>query len=213
MRSGVVSWLCGALVAVAATAQAWAFDGKYREIDWNEQLDLSLQQSEQIQAIEKKYHEQMYQLVPDKPESKRKDGETRAEVQRLMTDMRNEMRAVLTPDQLQKAHTLMLEQHSKMRLRMARRLAMELDMPIEQEHRLQQQVSSMEDDYDWPMDKKQLDEDRDKFKAVLKSVLTEEQQATLAERRKEARERWQSARERGFPEGEHMDNMPPPPER
>ena len=213
MRSGVVSWLCGALVAVAATAQAWAFDGKYREIDWNEQLDLSLQQSEQIQAIEKKYHEQMYQLVPDKPESKRKDGETWAEVQRLMTDMRNEMRAVLTPDQLQKAHTLMLEQHSKMRLRMARRLAMELDMPIEQEHRLQQQVSSMEDDYDWPMDKKQLDEDRDKFKAVLKSVLTEEQQATLAERRKEARERWQSARERGFPEGEHMDNMPPPPER
>merc|ERR1712054_465372 len=128
-------------------------------------------------------------------------------VQALMTGMRQEMRAVLTDSQRQKAHQLMLEQHSKMRIRMARRLALELEMPIEQE--LLQKVSAMDDDYDWPMDKKQLDEDRKKFKQVLKSVLTDEQQQVLAERRKEARERWQSARERGFPdEGDFAADKP-----
>ena len=64
---------------------------------------------------------------------------------------------------------------------------------------------SLEDEIE--NDTKDMDEEKS-----LKAA-TEEQQATLAERRKEARERWQSARERGFPEGEHMDNMLPLPER
>ena len=157
MKAGIVSWLAASAAVLLASAQVWAFDGKYREIDWNEQLQLSDEQSRQIQSIEEKYHEQMHELLPhDKKAGKPRD-DTRSEVQALMTGMRQEMRAVLTDSQRQKAHQLMLEQHSKMRIRMARRLALELEMPIEQEHELLQKVSAMDDDYDWPMDKKQLD--------------------------------------------------------
>jgi len=224
MKSGVVSWLGAGLAAMLMVAQVWAFDGRYREIDWNTQLGLSEEQAQQIREIEKKYHNQIRELVPEGSDWKEKKWQgQRNEADKLMSGMGEEMRSVLTAEQLEQAAELMHDQHSKMRIRMARQLALELEMPIEQEHQLLTEVKSMHDNYQWPMDKKQLDEDRNQFEQVLHSVLSEEQLQTLDERRKEAMKRWQSARERGFPDhdgdddrkrshgGDHTARLMPPP--
>ena len=194
MQQRFLTWIGAVSCALLLTAQANAFGGKHREIDWDDELNLTEAQEDRIDDIEDRYHDQMREL--------RRAGGDRADKQdkfeQLQRAMRDEIHAVLTVEQREEARALMREQHSRMRQKYARHLARELDLSDEQQSQLVSTVKALPDDYQWPMDKAQRDAARDQFDAAVESVLTEEQSQQWQKMKERQQSRWHHPGEPGW---------------
>ncbi len=186
MQLRIVSWLAATAGALLFSAQASAFDGKHHGINWQDELNLSDAQEEKIDDIEDSYRDKMRGL-------RRDDGDRddkRDDARNLMSEMRADIHAVLNDEQKAKAAELIQQQHQKMNIRMARRVALNLDLTIEQERELLDKVSQLETTGEWPMDKAQGDAMRKQFNEVLKSVLTAEQAQRWDDMVERQKQRW-----------------------
>lgn len=175
-----------ACALVLTTAQAWAFDGKHREIDWEDELNLTDAQEEKIDAIEDSYHDKLRELRSEDI----KPSEMRSKADKLMHDMRDEVHNVLSKDQQKKAQELMREQHAKMQRKMARQLGRDLKLSDKQKDQLQEKVAKLKDDYQWPLDKDQRDASMKAFDAAVASVLTDEQKAKWTDMKERQARNW-----------------------
>ncbi|WP_430460943.1 Spy/CpxP family protein refolding chaperone [Thalassolituus sp. LLYu03] len=183
-----------ACALVLTTAQAWAFDGKHREIDWEDELSLTDAQEDQIDSIEDNYHDKLRDLR----QADIKPSEKREQAGELMRQMRDDIHAVLTPEQQGKAQELMRDQHAKMQRKLARQLGRELKLDDQQKDALQKKVADLKTDYEWPLDKEQRDSAMKDFDAAVQSVLTAEQS-----------EKWSKMKEHQMGKFHHPDGDGP----
>jgi len=180
----------GAACTVLLASQALAFGGKHREIDWDDELELTDAQEERIDEIEGNYESQFRELrKADTPRS-----ESRAKAHELMQTMRAEIQQVLTPEQREQAQTLMREQHTKMQKKHAKELARKLDLSDEQKSALLKGVKEQKDNYQWPLDQAQREAARQQFEQLVQGVLTAEQQ-----------EKWTAMKEKQMRKWHHPD--------
>ncbi|WP_419812154.1 hypothetical protein [Bacterioplanoides sp.] len=152
------------------SAQAWAFDGSQRPIDWEDELGLSEQQEDQIDAIEDKYHKQFRELRKSHQPTESTSGHA------LMKQMRDEIQQVLTKEQRAEARKLVAERRREAMEKRLRQMAKKLDMTDEQKTQLKQTLSQQGQQYRWPMDHEQRQQARAQFDRAMKEILTGEQQ-------------------------------------
>lgn len=187
----ITTWVTAASCTLLMATQAMAFDGKHREIDWEDKLDLSETQEEQIDAIEDRYQDQFRELRKGKARS----GERQEEIEQLMQQMRTEIRSVLSDEQRQQAKALMAKQHAKMQRKHAKRLARELDLSAEQKDQLMTSLAGLDNDYEWPLDKAQRDEAHEAFDQAVNAVLNDQQ-----------KQRWETMKDRQKRKWHHLDD-------
>lgn len=189
-----VWWISPVMVllsAVLLSAQTIAFEGKHREIDWTEELQLSAEQQRQIDAIEQRYREQRQGWRNGQHEQSGTDCERlQAERRQHYENMRADIQQVLTAEQKDRAATLMRDQHRQMQLRHARDVAYRLDLSHAQKEQLVEQVSVLKDDYEWPLDLAQHDAARVQLDAVIRAVLTDAQAAKWDRLREKQMRKW-----------------------
>lgn len=173
------------LLLLSTLLLAWpvlAFEGKHREIDWNEALQLSEQQQQQIEAIEQRYREQRR----DRSEAGCDAVSRLREQHQRQQQLREDIQQVLTPAQVEVAQRMMREQHRRMQASNARELSHRLEMTAGQKQRFMADVEALQDHYQWPLDIGQLEQARERFEQVLQQHLTAPQ-----------RERWQRLQDSG----------------
>lgn len=188
----------GAACTLLLASQALAFGGKHREIDWDDELELSDAQEERIDEIEDSYESKFRELrKADTPRS-----ENRAKAHELMQAMRAEIQQVLTPEQREQAQSLMREQHAKMQKKHAKELARKLDLSDEQKETLLKGVKEQKDNYQWPLDQSQREAARQHFEQLVQSVLTAEQQEKWTALKEKQMRKWHHPDEDGL-DGHH----------
>ena len=178
-------------VLVFGMASAQAADNHSREIDWAAELHLSAEQQQQISVIEEGYRDKRKQLM-------REDCSQQAmQLRDLQHNMRNDVRALLTAEQVQKSDDVVRKQHSHMQLRHAREVAKKLKLADEQRERLLADVASMQEDYQWPLDIDQREQARASFDAVLAQHLSAEQRKRWAALKNNPKHKWHKSEEFG----------------
>lgn len=182
-----------ACALLLTTAQAWAFDGKHREIDWEDELSLTDAQEDQIDRIEDNYHDKLRDLR----RADIKPSEMREQAGEMMRQMRDDIHQVLTPEQQQKAQELMRDQHTKMQRKLARKLGRELKLNDDQKQQLQDKVAALKTDYEWPLDKEQRDAAMKDFDDAVQSVLTDDQAKHWQEMKDRQMHKWHHPDEEG----------------
>ncbi|MCA6064142.1 Spy/CpxP family protein refolding chaperone [Thalassolituus marinus] len=199
----ITTWVATATCTLLMATQAMAFDGKHREIDWEDKLDLTDAQEEKIDAIEDRYHDKFRELR----KGDARPGDKHDEMEALMQQMRGEIHDVLTDEQRQQAKDMMREQHAKMQRKHAKRLARDLDLSDEQKDKLMTTLSALKSDYEWPLDKAQRDEAHDAFDAAVNSVLDDEQKQKWEKMKEKQKRKWHHPEERGDGhKGKHHDD-------
>ena len=171
-----VALIGGLLISV----QVLAFEGKHREIDWSEELQLSDEQQQKIEEIEQRYRDERKEMREDNRDADNARGaafceKMQAEYGKQLEQMRAEIHAVLTAEQKERATAVIREQHLQMQLRHARDVAHRLEMNKDQKEKLLNDVLALKDDYQWPLDLAQHEAAREHFDAVLRQHLTDEQ--------------------------------------
>jgi Spy/CpxP family protein refolding chaperone len=178
----LASFAAGALLS----AQALAFDGQHRSIDWQEDLELTEHQEDQIEAIEDKYHQQFRELRKSHKQGERKPEQAHA----LMKQMRSEIQQVLTKEQRAEARKLMAQQRQQAMEKRLAKMARKLDMSDEQQQQLKQRNDQRSADYQWPMDRVQREQARAEFEQAMNNILTGEQQQQWQAMKARYKKRW-----------------------
>lgn len=186
----------GAACTLLLAGQALAFDGKHREIDWDDELDLTDVQEERIDKIEDDYKNKFRELR----KSEIPCSETRTKARELMQTMRTEIQQVLTAEQREQAQTLMRQHHNKMQKKHAKELARKLDLSTDQKKTLLNAVKAQQDNYQWPLDQAQRDAARQQFQQTVQSVLTPEQQEKWTAMKEKQMRKWHHPDENGLKE-------------
>lgn len=186
---------CGALIS----AQALAFGGGHRGLDWEEELNLTEHQEDQIDAIEDRYQDQFHAMRQNKGQRQ----ERHQQVHSLIKQMRAEIQQVLTKEQRAAARKLVAERRQHAMKKRLRKVARKLDMTEEQQTRLQQRVSSDSQNYQWPMDQEQRQQARQAFDLAMQDVLTGEQQQEWQSMKARFKKRWRREKYDG---GRHEDH-------
>jgi len=169
------------------TTQAWGFEGKHREMDWQESLNLTDEQEQRIDDIEDRYRDKFSELRA----SEKKCSETRDERRQLQQTMHDEMNAILTSEQKKQAQAQIQERHARMQARRLDRLSRDLELSDEQRQKLASQMASNPLP-EWPGDKVQHDTRRAKFNEQLAAILTDEQKARWqAQKKKQEKKKGQ----------------------
>ncbi len=193
MRQTLIKAAGAALILLLA-GQSLAFGGKHREIDWDDELELTDAQEERIEEIEHKYEKQICELR----KAAGGKGENRGKVHGLVQTMRAEIQQVLTEEQRQQAQSLMREQHAKMQKKHAKELARKLDLSDEQRSALLKGVKELRDNYQWPLDQLQREAARQQFEQLVQSVLTAEQQEKWTAMKEKQVRKWHHPDEEGL---------------
>lgn len=157
----LAAFACTAVISAHAVAA-----GDKRGIDWEEQLNLSEQQEEKIEAIESRYHTQLKALKKERHE----------QASALRHSMRNEIQQVLTKEQRQKARQLLSERRQHSTNKRLKRLSKKLDLSNEQKKQIRQKVREHQSQTQWPMDHQQRQQARLHFDQVMGEVLNDQQQ-------------------------------------
>ena len=169
-----------------SSLNSFAGDHKGFKEDMEQMLNLTEEQKGQIDEIEQRYRSLLRE--------KRSEKLSREEMRQLFVEshekMREEIRAVLTPEQQEIAEQQVKKQKEKRMARHLKRLAKDLDLTKEQ--RSQLKVALKESKERWPMDKQQRDAERQQFQKTLESILTEEQLAKWEEIRQQSKEKWRN---------------------
>ncbi|MCD8522401.1 MAG: hypothetical protein LRY66_09460 [Saccharospirillaceae bacterium] len=193
MKQPVLNAIVAACTLLLAS-HTLAFDGKHREIDWDDKLALTDTQEQSIDTIEDNYESKIRELrKADMPCT-----ESRARAHELMQAMRTEIQQVLTPEQRGQAQILMREQHAKMQRKHAKELARKLDLSDEQKSTLLKAVKELKDDYQWPLDQTQREAARQQFQQTVHSVLSPEQQEKWAAMKEKQMRKWHHPDEDGL---------------
>lgn len=186
---------CGALIS----AQALAFGGGHRGFDWEEELNLTELQEDQIDAIEDRYQDQFHAMRQGNGQRQERHQQAHA----LIKQMREEIQQVLSKEQRAAARKLVAERRQHAMKKRLRRVARKLDLSDEQKAQLQQAVSSEKDSYQWPMDQEQRQQARATFDQAMQNILTGEQQQEWQSMKARFKKRWH----RGTHEGHHQRNV------
>ena len=189
---------CGALIS----AQAMAFGGHQRGMDWEDELDLTEQQEEQIDAIEDRYHDQFHEMR----KSKGNRQERHQQAAGLLKKMREEIQTVLTKEQRATARKLIAERRQQAMEKRMKKLARKLDMTDEQQSQLKDSMVAQKEQYQWPMDQQQRQQAREDFNNAMNNILTAEQQQQWQAMKAKYKKRWNHGRhEGGKHHGRHHD--------
>jgi len=203
MKKMIFQPLATLAVGALISAQAMAFGGHQRGIDWEDELNLSEQQEEQIEAIEDRYHDQFHELR--KSNSQRQ--ERHQQKVSLMKKMREEIQQVLTKEQRATARNLVAERRQKAMEKRLKKLARKLDMTEEQKTQLEQTITAEKANYQWPMDHQQRQQARVKFDNAMSNILTSEQQQEWQAMKAKFKKRWSHGKhDGGRHEGRHHYN-------
>ncbi|UTW48103.1 Spy/CpxP family protein refolding chaperone [Bacterioplanoides sp. SCSIO 12839] len=192
------------------SAQALAFDGSQRAIDWEDELDLTEQQEDQIDAIEDKYHKQFRELRKSHKTdtiNSRNHGKPQ-QAQHLMKQMREEIQQVLTKEQRAEARKLVSERRREAMEKRLRKMAKKLDMTDEQKSQLKQTLNEQSQQYHWPMDHAQRQQARAHFDEAMQDILTGEQQQEWQAMKSGFKKRWhhEGDLKRNFNSDDHNDD-------
>ena len=169
---------CGVLLT---TSSVWGVDNHQKQIDWESSLNLSIEQQTQIEAIENKYRDKLQAIRSNKEASKEDNV--------LYTQMREEIRTVLTVHQQALAEEQVRQRETKGRQTRLDHLARTLGLSEQQQIMLREKLASCEEE-EWPVSVEKRDEDRKRFERAIKSVLTEEQNKDWTAIQHKERERW-----------------------
>ena len=149
---------------------------------------------DKVLSVDNKLIDEIEQRYRSLLREKRSEKLSREEMRQLFVEshekMREEIRAVLTPEQQEIAEQQVKKQKEKRMARHLKRLAKDLDLTKEQ--RSQLKVALKESKERWPMDKQQRDAERQQFQKTLESILTEEQLAKWEEIRQQSKEKWRN---------------------
>lgn len=185
---------CGVLMT---TAQAWGFDEGHQKTNWEESLQLTEEQQNQIDAIEDRYRDSFKELRPSEA-ARRERGEKRQE---LYVKMREEIRGVLTDEQQALAEEQVRKREGNSRDDHLDKLSRDLSLSEDQRAQLDEKLSQCKKE-EWPVDKAQRDADRGYFEKTVGSVLTDEQKEQWQELREKHRDKWSQHGMDKLPEGE-----------
>lgn len=185
---------CGALIS----AQALAFGGGHRGFDWEEELNLTEQQEDQIDAIEDRYQDQFHAMRQGNGQRQERHQQAHS----LIKQMREEIQQVLSKEQRAAARKLVAERRQHAMKKRLRKVARKLDMTDEQKTQLQQAVSAESNNYQWPMDQEQRQQARANFDLAMQNILTGEQQQEWQTMKAKFKKRWRH----GKREGHHQEN-------
>ncbi|WP_420588414.1 hypothetical protein [Bacterioplanoides sp.] len=194
----LATFAVGALISV----QAMAFGGHQRGIDWEEELDLTEQQEEQIEAIEDRYQDQFHEMRKDKGQRHERHQQAAA----LMKQMRQEIQQVLTKEQRAQARNLMTERRHKAMEKRLKKLARKLDMTDEQKSQLKQTLTAQKQQYQWPMDQEQRQQARATFDSAMAGILTSEQQQQWQAMKAKFKKRWHHDKHHRYDEEYHKNS-------
>lgn len=158
---------------------AQADDERYRKMNWEESLQLSEEQQQNIRRIEDEFRRQIQQMDEASPQQRKDEFER----------MREEIRSVLTQEQRELARKQMEDQQRKLQLRNLSLLARALDLEPAQKQELKETILAQQ--ATWPMDKEQWDNFREAYDKRLHEVLTQEQMTQLEDMRERQRQKWQ----------------------
>lgn len=185
MSTFVLRLLSGFLIALAAS-QTLAFNISRHQIDWSDALRLSVEQQQQIQAIDKHYLRQQRQL--SKQQSNCQHAQQQA--QKLEQKMFQELQAVLTAEQLEQANELIARQHKKVQRRHLEKLAATLELSSEQRHQLLVGIDALPNTPQWPMNLEQREQARQAFATLLSQHLTKQQYQQWQDNQQQTRKKW-----------------------
>ena len=166
-------------ITTLAATSVQADEERYRKMNWEESLQLTEEQQQDIRRIENAFRKQIHDMDASDVEARKNEFDR----------MREEIRAVLTEEQRELAHKQMEDQQKKLQLRNLGLLARALDLEPEQKRELKQTILAQQ--ANWPMDKEQWDNFREAFDQKLHQVLTEEQLSDLEAMRERQRAKWQ----------------------
>lgn len=182
------------------TTQAWGFEGKHREMDWQESLNLTDEQEERIDDIEDRYRNKFSELRT----SEEKRSEIRDERRQLQQAMHDEMNAVLTPEQKEQAQAQIKERHARMQASLLDRLSRDLNLSDTQRQQLAAKMASNPAP-EWPGDKAQHDAQRALFNEQITAVLTDEQKVQWQVQKEKQEKKWRHHDEERFMNEEDCD--------
>jgi Spy/CpxP family protein refolding chaperone len=184
----LATFAVGALISV----QAMAFGSHQRGIDWEEELDLTEQQEDQIEAIEDRYQGQFHEMKKGKGQR----HERHQHAATIMKQMRQEIQQVLTKEQRAQARKLMTERRHQAMEKRLKKLARKLDMTEEQKSQLQQTLKTQRQQYQWPMDQEQRQQARVTFDTAMAGILTSDQQQQWQAMKAKSKKRWHHDKQR-----------------
>lgn len=186
MRKTIIQPLAMLAVSALISAQAVAYGSHQRGIDWEEELDLTEQQEEQIEAIEDRYQNQLRSLR--KHHGQRHEQQPKSAI--LVKQMRKEIQQVLTKEQRALARQLITERRQKAMAKRIKKLARKLDMTDKQKQQLEVALRTEKSKYQWPMDQEQRQQARERFDSAMVNILTKEQQQQWQAMKTKSKQRW-----------------------
>lgn len=171
---------------------------------WQQTLQLSAEQKQQMEQIEQRHRAAMQQLrersQKDKAKGERASKEHDSKVHRrderreLMQQRQQAITELLTPEQQQLAQAFMQERAQRMQARQLTHLAQRLQLSEGQQQQLQQEQQALMAHYQWPMTPEQYQEIQHAWQHILSGMLTEEQMTQWqASRRAHQRHGWSAA--------------------
>lgn len=162
-----------------AATSVQADDDRYSKMNWEESLQLTEEQQQNIRRIENDFRRHIQEMDKASAEQRKDEFER----------MREEIRSVLTEEQRELARKQMEDQQKKLQLRNLSLLARALDLEPAQKQDLKQTILAQQ--ANWPMDKEQWDNFREAYDKRLHEVLTDEQMNQLEQMRERQRQKWQ----------------------
>ncbi|MDF1764269.1 MAG: hypothetical protein P1U57_12745 [Oleibacter sp.] len=183
-----------ALSVLLTTTQAWAGDQNTRRVAWDDSLNLSEQQEEQIEEIENRYRNNFRDLMS----SDDRNGLMKKKHE-LHQQMRDEIHSVLNEEQKAVALQQMQDRREQVQQKHVKKLQRMLDLSDEQSQALQAQLLERSPAA-WPMDKEQMEGDRKHFKQVMQAVLNEDQLQRWQSMHEENKKKWRNHGEEQLPE-------------
>lgn len=174
------------LLASLLSFSASAEDPKGYKSDMEDSLKLSESQKQQINAIEQRFRQAMNE--------KKAAGASREEMKALMKkklqSMRDEVASVLTDAQKSLAQKQVREQNQKRIKRYLSQLAQQLELSDQQKAQVRQTLNSIKGS--WPMDKSQMDAERQRFNRSLEGILNKDQLQTWQEIKDKTKNKWKN---------------------
>lgn len=173
---------------------AFALNLKHHQFNWNEVLELSKAQQQQIAILDTEFREK-HKALKQTTDTCRDKAKVKELEKELRSEMIAKMQAVLTDEQLTKANSITTEQYRKMQLRYANSLIQQLNMPTEQQEAFIKAAELTHFQYEWPVDVEQRKQGQRLLEQTLEHLLTDEQKEDWQQKNIVASEQWHQSKD------------------
>lgn len=190
-----MKWLTSAshclilLISLLSYNLAAATTHSGNEVDWVQNLQLSLHQQQQIKNIENAYRLKHKNLKTQQCSSEEQRAKMTA---KLKQQMHEEIHNILTAEQKLQASAVIQTQHRSMQLRHALEVAHKLKMDSRQKQAFLNDIDNIQYNYQWPLNVQQRETARTLFTQVLEQHLSSDQEKLWHELLNKQTNKWHS---------------------